>query len=552
MNLSESLPRKNHIEFEKYGVKIELDFIWWIWDKEKGVSLTWSATKLTITKQNWEKSIWLIDFWMFQWCENALKYNEILPFDLKEINFVLITHTHIDHIWKMLHFAKDEFTWTIWTTKINKEIWHIMLSDIIKLQPENEKNIIEKIENEIQSYKKLKQKISSKLWEDSDAIIGVDEIIHEAKEKLKKEKIKYKWYKKEYFDQDDLNKVLEKTNYIDYYTKVELEDNIQLSFISAWHLPWSAQAIIKIKADKNKYINLWFSWDIWKFKNPAVWWEPDTTKEKLDIYLMESTYAGRFHPEFQKEINKLIEAINKTVKNKWKIIIPVFMQWRAQELALYLMKLKKSRSIPNIPIFFHSNNIEKIIEIYKRYSPNIFWDLTINKEVIKAITWKWAGQQKNFEKYKWSAILLASWWMMDGWTIQNYFEYLQDPNNLFISVWYQWEWTLWNKIFHKKNKEIEIPWIWIITINTKLLNLRWFSGHWDQNDLLELIKWVSFSKNAKIIINHWEKTPEQILFWYAIKWIVWNTKEVLIAEFDEKYYKFRSNCKKCVDDLTRI
>ncbi len=83
LNKISEIPRQSKIEIEKYWTKVILEFLWWIWDKEKWISLTGSATKLTIENIDWTKSIWLIDFWMFQWWENALKYNEILPFDLK-------------------------------------------------------------------------------------------------------------------------------------------------------------------------------------------------------------------------------------------------------------------------------------------------------------------------------------------------------------------------------------------------------------------------------------------------------------------------------------
>ena len=533
--LSESLPRESKIEFEKYWTKIILEFLWWVWDKEKWVSLTGSATKLTIIKPDWEKIVGLIDFWMFQWCEKELEYNEILPFDLKEINFSIATHTHLDHIWKLLHLSKDEFNWTIWTTRINKEVLPVMLADIIKLQPDNPVNKIENLKESIKNLEKTRQKLASSLWEKNDAVQQLDDFIDQEKEKLKKLMKVEKENKKEYFERQDSIKLMEKINGINYYEKVEVSNDIQLSFIKAWHLPGSAQAILKIKAGKNKYITIWFSWDIWKFKNPAVWGKPDITKEKLDLFIIESTYAGRYHLDFKEEGNRLIEEINKTIKKWWKIIIPAFMQWRAQEFALYLSQLIRLWKIKKVPMFYHSKSIEKILDIYKRHYPSQFWIL--KKSIKSAVNGVWKNKELSFESTKWAAILIASWWMMEWWTINNYFTYLQDPKNLFISSGFQAEWTKWNQVFIKWTNEIEIPGIGIININCNLHNFRWFSGHWDQEDLLTLIKWISFSKDAKVIINHWEKSPEQITFWYAIKWIIWRTKEVLFADFNEKTYE---------------
>ncbi len=62
---------------------------------------------------------------------------------------MLLTHTHVDHIWKMLHFSKNEFNWTIWTTKLNKDILFTMLSDVIKLNSKNRISKVKILENKI-------------------------------------------------------------------------------------------------------------------------------------------------------------------------------------------------------------------------------------------------------------------------------------------------------------------------------------------------------------------------------------------------------------------
>ena len=308
------IPRQSKIELEKYWTKVTLDFIGWVWDKEKWVSLTGSATKLTIEKSDWTKSVWLIDFGMFQWWdeEKIIKYNEILPFNLKEIDFVLLTHTHVDHIWKTLHFSKDDFMWTIWTTKINKEVLNIMLSDVVKLQPKNEITELEKAENELKNLKSIN---TSKLWHDAvDQINGMIEDLEEEINNLEEKSKNIKKPKKDFFETDDIQKVQNKINSINKREKVEVWNDIQLSFIKAGHLPWSAQAILKIKTENSKYINIWFSGDVWKIKNPAVWWIPDESTERLDLYVIESTYAWRSHPNIKKEVDDLIQIINDTYK----------------------------------------------------------------------------------------------------------------------------------------------------------------------------------------------------------------------------------------------
>lgn len=538
--LIDEIPRKEKVEIEKCWTKVILEFLGWVWDKEKWVSLTGSATKMTIMKPNSEKIVWLIDFGMFQWCENELKYNEILPFDLEEIDFVLLTHTHLDHLWKLLHFSKDEFKWTIWTTKLNRDILFSMLSDVIKLQPEV-KNNVEKLKTKKENYLSLLDKISAFWKEALEQFNG--ELKNLDKEIANAEKDENN-NKKQYFEIKDLLKLTQKVNWINYLEKFEVVNDILATTISAWHLPWSAQFILKIKVEKDKEIKIWFSGDIWKFQNSAVWWKPEISREKLDLFVIEWTYSDRLHSDFLEEEKKLVNVINETIQRNWNIIIPTFVQWRSQEAALYLTNLMDSWKISKVPIFYHSALIEKITETYSRYYPKIFASLLKNQNIKKAFTGKWKNKQNHFEKYKKSSIILASWWMMNWWSIENYLDYLEDPKNLFLAVWYQAEKTLWNKIFTQKVSEIEHKEKWKININCQIHNFKWFSGHWDQNDLLALLWNMKFEENAKIVINHSEKSIEQFWFIQKIKEkIEKNSKEILwkiniiLADFNEKYYK---------------
>ncbi len=326
-----------------------------------------------------------------------------------------------------------------------------------------------------------------------------------------------------------------KVNSIDIKWKYEINNNIEFTTINAGHLPWSTQIILKIKSWKNKYINIAFSWDLWKIKNSWIYWSPEISKTKLDLYVVESTYAWRFHPDIQKEENDLVKSINNTIEKWWKIIIPSFVQWRAQEWWLYFNKLIEDKKISKIDIFYDSSSIGKILEIYNRHYPEIFWELN-KKNFKRAYTWKWKNKQEHFINTKKSAILFASWWMMNWWTVEKYLDYLLDSKNLFISIWYQSSWTTWNQIFTQLIKEIEYKNKWKFKINANIHNFRWLSGHADEEDLLNLLSKMNFSKDAKVVINHWEAWVTQTIFWLAVKQILWKVN-VVLADFNESFYK---------------
>lgn len=200
--------------------------------------------------------------------------------------------------------------------------------------------------------------------------------------------------------------------------------------------------------------------------------------------------------------------------------------------------------IPKIPVYMHSETIwqiNNVINWIKEDNPNLekLKSILNSNFIKKAVSWKGRNKHLIFETYKKPAILIASWWMVDWWTIWSYLKYLSEPNYLFVSMWYQWEWTLWRKIFFDKVDEIEVPGEWLVKINAQIHNFRGFSGHADEKDLLEIISKMQFKKNAKIVINHWEKSLQQYVFGFKIKQILWKTRKVLFAEFNEENY-----CKK--------
>lgn len=113
------------------------------WEKEL-VNLTWSAT---VYEVGWLKI--LIDLWMFQWSEWSEIYNKENINFLNEIDVVLITHAHIDHIWRLPLLNKMWYEWAIYMSSATKEIVFEMLLDSLKIQEE------ESI---------LKQKVNLQLW----------------------------------------------------------------------------------------------------------------------------------------------------------------------------------------------------------------------------------------------------------------------------------------------------------------------------------------------------------------------------------------------------
>ncbi len=104
------------------------------------LSLTWSATVLEI----WGLKI-LVDIWLFQWGVWAEAFNATNTEFLKGIDAVVITHPHVDHIWRLPLLHKHGFKWPIYMTPASRKITKEMLLDCYKIQEEEkEERIFEK------------------------------------------------------------------------------------------------------------------------------------------------------------------------------------------------------------------------------------------------------------------------------------------------------------------------------------------------------------------------------------------------------------------------
>lgn len=166
---------------------------------------------------------------------------------------------------------------------------------------------------------------------------------------------------------EDIKKAISllKSVYID--KNQDILESIKLNFFDAWHIEWSVQAVLTLVVSevdniliwwaknqintswkrRHKHVNIWFSWDLWRIKDPNLAWTPDVSPFTFDYYQIETTYAGRNHLNKDTAINQFFSSIESA---SWKMIIPCFSMQRTQEILMILLqrRLDSQEYIDNI------------------------------------------------------------------------------------------------------------------------------------------------------------------------------------------------------------
>jgi len=285
-----------------------------------------------------ETAKFLIDCGMFQGSKeiNRLNY-EPFAFAPGDIEFVILSHAHIDHSGRIPKLIKEGFKGEIYCTKATADLCSIMLPD---------SGHIHELENEWDNRKRSRsgEELREPLY-----------TVKEAEDSLK------------YFKP------------ILYNQKIEIIPGISLRFRDAGHILGSAIVELWIK-EGDIETKLVFSGDLGRRDRPIL--RDPFLIEEADFLIIESTYGDRLHPPSQDDTKKLISIINETFQRRGNVIIPSFAIERAQDIIYELNKYyteyieAKNREFLKVPVFVDSPLTVSATEIFLQ-NPDCFDEETL-------------------------------------------------------------------------------------------------------------------------------------------------------------------------------
>ncbi|WP_369434417.1 MBL fold metallo-hydrolase RNA specificity domain-containing protein [Psychromonas sp. MME1] len=436
----------------------------------------------------------LIDCGYFQG-ENEQKTSE--PFDFKstDVDIVLLTHAHLDHVGRVPKLVKEGFDGKLVALRATMDLAEVILMDSAKIAEEDYKTALKKARRTGNE-----KKIPPPIYSSDDALAVFDLTIQ----------------------------------YAEYDKTIQLTPNVKVTFRNAGHILGSATIQIEVTED-GVVKTLVFSGDLGS-RRDIIMPHPALVK-KADALYIESTYGDRNHRPLQETIAEFKEIVINTLKNKGNVLIPSFAVERTQEVLLMLKEMYYNKELPVCKVFLDSPMAIRATQIYNNYHAEL--NAVADKLLLRDGTvFEFPYLQyslKNQEsmlinKEESGCIIIAGSGMCTGGRILHHFKHrLWDERNSVIFVGYQVHGTLGRQmidgassiqLFHES-----------INVNAKIHMLNGFSAHADQSDLLA---WMGeFEQLEKVYLIHGEP-DKQTVFKDVIKEQL--HKSVHIVKYGEKIF----------------
>jgi metallo-beta-lactamase family protein len=250
--------------------------------------------------------------------DEADRLNRSFPFDPASIDFVLLSHAHIDHSGNLPTLVKHGFSGSIITTRATADLLKVMLKDSAHIQ-----------ERDIEYVNKKRRK---KGEPPKDVL----------------------------YDEEDVEETLKLLESVDYRVPVALAKRLQAEFFDAGHMLGSA--IVKLSDGST---SLTFTGDLGREGMPIL--RDPYQVEDTDFLITESTYAGRTHEDMSQTEEGLREITLESLGRRGKMIVPAFAVGRTQALVYSLHSLFNDGKIPEIPIFVDSPLSVNATEVFRKH-----------------------------------------------------------------------------------------------------------------------------------------------------------------------------------------
>lgn len=405
----------------------------------------------------------LLDCGMIQGIRKEADFrNRHMPFDLHNLDLVLLTHAHIDHSGVLPILSKNAYKGKIYATHATRDLSNIMLLDSANIQQRDAEWLSKKSRSFIPPL----------------------------------------------YDEADVREIMDHFECVRYDEPIEVLPDVTVTYKEAGHVLGSAMLCIDYKQNGGLHKRLIYTGDLGRKNMPILNdpWEPDYA----DTVIMESTYGDRDHDPMTTSNEKLAEIIRKTHARGGKIIIPSFALERAQEIVYALKMLELEDAIPHMPVYVDSPMTVSITDVFRNHSE--CFDTDMHKMIervgdpftLKHIRYiRDVMESMHLNSLREPCIIISAAGMCEhGRILHHLANNCEDPKNTILIVGFQAKNTLGRRIVERE-RELHIFGV-KYRLNAEVRIMNSFSAHAGRSELIEFGK--RFKDCAKnILLVHGEE-----------------------------------------------
>ena len=379
--------------------------------------------------------------------KEAFEKNRNLPVDARKIDYVILSHAHIDHSGNLPQLVKAGFRGRVFARAQTCELCDVMLRDSCFLQ-----------RRDLEYINKKRKAQGKNLFE-------------------------------ELYSEKDVDALMQLMEPVHLHTPTKIAPGLELTLHNAGHILGSALVQLDVTGGTGHNHRLLFSGDLGQPNQPIL--RHYEYPEGADILLIESTYADRLHPSAESVQDMLEMLIRKIDRHNAKLLIPAFSVGRTQQIIYYLQRLHAVGKLPKIPIYIDSPLSQKATKIYERHTGCYNEDalemirLGINPLHVEGMEFVGTpAESMALNDKPGPMIIIAASGMCEGGRVVHHLKQIvEDPWNIILIVGFQAENTLGRRIVEERNpirilgEELDL--------NARVKTINALSAHADRDGLMD-------------------------------------------------------------------
>ena len=434
-----------------------------------GAARTVTGSKHLLHLDNGKKI--LLDCGMFQGMgRDTIRLNSEWGFEPKDIDYVILSHAHIDHVGLLPKLVKDGFTGKVICTVATGDLANILMKDSARIQESDVRRI------------------------------------NQVRDRQEREHVEA------LYTEEDAEKVAGMMYTLENNTPWEIEPGIELLYTDCGHVLGCSAIHLKI-TENGKDTRISFSGDIGRYRD-VILRAPDPFPQS-DYVIMESTYGDKLHGMLIPSGDELLKYVRETcIERGGNLIIPAFSVGRTQEILYLLNRLELEHRLPDLDYFVDSPLSIDATNIIKHhpecFNPQVQTLLQRDDDVFAFKGLRFIESVEAsiaLAEYKKPCVIISSSGMAEAGRVKHHIaNNVQDAKNMILIVGYCEPHSLGGKL-RDGAKEVMIFGD-ELQVNARVALIDSMSAHGDYDDLLQWVSCQDADKVKQLFLVHGEYTVQ--------------------------------------------